>query len=84
MIPVTICLCRRLTPDDQTVGRQTSFSRFENFENIGRTAKIIAQAARRLLASMGKQSQIIIFWVVSGRADLWRFSALPDETASTF
>jgi hypothetical protein len=43
MIPVTICLCRRLTPDDQTVGRQTSFSRFENFENIGRTAKIIAK-----------------------------------------
>jgi hypothetical protein len=29
MIPLTVCLCWRVAPDDLAAGRQKSFSRFE-------------------------------------------------------
>jgi hypothetical protein len=31
MIPLGVCLCRRVAPDDQAAGRQKNFSRFEIF-----------------------------------------------------
>jgi hypothetical protein len=59
MFPLTVCLCRRAAPDDEAAGRQKSFY-------------IIMKSFRQQHADycMDRQSQIIIFRVVSGRPDL--------------
>ena len=62
IIPWTVCLCRRAAPDDKAAGRQKSFDRFDFFGQNFRQ-----QHAD--YSTMGKQSQVIIFRVVSGRLD---------------
>jgi hypothetical protein len=77
MIPLTVCLCRRVAPDDQAAGRQKMF--FSGLENSSRRDFKFSDSSMPTINRQGKQSQIIIFRVVSGRPDLGLCLRLTDK-----